>query len=152
VRSGPDSPVAHQPIASDSQFNCGVSKLSHRRARISLCKFILAMMLGLLAFLLAACGPQGLDYEKWLVLKEDGLIYRIGEDEPYTGKAYCTLGFRGSWLLGYALTWQGEFKAGKKHGTFFFPASRKANDFFFWGGKEVLQVQFRNGIELHNNE
>jgi len=115
--------------------------------------FILAITLGLLSGIVAGCedrvaGLEGVDFDKELTLKEDGLVYRKGEDKLYTGKAYCQQFDGQSRILGWDLHWHGEFKDGKKHGIFLFPASRKP--FFLWGGNDFIQVQFRDGIEVHS--
>jgi len=110
---------------------------------------VVAISLGLLAGILTGCGqrPEGVDFDKDLTQRADGLVHKIEDDKPYTGKAYST-------VCGYDclpfVHWQGEFKDGKKHGTFVFPESRKSNDFFRPGDKHVVRVKFRHGIEVDN--
>ncbi len=110
-------------------------------------RFILAIALGLFAGSMAGCAqkPEGFEFNRGLMLKEDGLVYRIGEDTPYTGKAYDSVCGHKCMPL---IHWQGEFKDGKKHGTFVFPASRKPNALFASGDKHVVRVKFTDGIEI----
>lgn len=111
------------------------------------CQVILSIALGLLAGSMAGCtsNPEGIDFGKELILKEDGLVYRIGQDKPYTGKAYDSV--CGHDCMPF-IHWQGEFKDGKKHGTFVFPASRKPNDIFRPGDQHVVRVKFADGIDV----
>ncbi|MBI5572355.1 MAG: hypothetical protein HY914_20595 [Desulfomonile tiedjei] len=106
-----------------------------------------AVALGLLIGSMAGCAyrDEGVDFDKELTMKEDGLVYTIREDKPFTGKAYLTVCGRECMPF---LHWEGEFKDGKKHGTFVFPESRKSNDIFRPGGKHVVRVKFKDGIEV----
>lgn len=111
----------------------------------------LAIFLGLsVPLATTGCGVEGADYEKELVLKSDGLVYRLSEDRPYTGSAYvsvcgseCRCGLFGP----LAVHWQGEYKHGKKHGTFAYPVSRRKDDFYCAGDSRVIRVRFSDGIE-----
>ncbi len=108
---------------------------------------LLVISLGLLAWILAGCGHglEGADFDKDLAKRADGLVYRAVDDRPYTGKAYQTVcGQDCFWFI----HWKGEFKDGRKHGTFVFPESRKSNDFFRPGDKHVIRIKFRDGIEV----
>lgn len=110
-------------------------------------QFVLAIVLGLLTGPMVGCISklEGVDFDDKLMLKEDGLVYRKGDDKPFTGKAYDS-------VCGYGcmpfIHWQGEFKDGKKHGTFIFPESRKADGFFHPDDKIVIRVKFVEGIEV----
>ena len=117
-------------------------------------KFILTMVLGLAVGLAAGCSsrPEGLEYDTYLTLKEDGLVYSLLDGKPYTGKAYMLVFNECSRIFGCSLHWQGEFKDGKKNGTFVYPPSRNPDAFFLWGDKDVRGVQFRDGIEIQSKE
>ena len=121
----------------------------HRRIRTSSCNIIIALTLGLYASMLTGCKPQGADYDIELTRKEDGLVYRKADDMPYTGKAYQTVcGNDCSCLfLRLMIHWQGEFKNGKEHGTFIYPQSRKRDEFFCSGDKDVTEVKYSDGVE-----
>lgn len=111
-----------------------------------------AAIMALLACVLLGCGevpnPEGVDSDRDLTMKDDGLIYRIGEDTPYTGKAYCTVFGEKS-----VLHWEGEFKDGKEHGTWLLPADR-VGDHWFHGGDEqgVVRVEYRDGVEVTDKD
>lgn len=113
-------------------------------------KFIFATVLGMVASVLAGCDfrPDGADFDEALQRKEDGLVYRIGEDKPYTGKAYKTP----SPEMLPMINWQGEFKNGRPHGIFVFPTSRVAHDVFESGDERAIRVEFKDGIELGNQD
>ena len=120
-------------------------------------KSALAILLALAVGFLVGCGempnPEGLDFDRELTLKADGLVYRMGDDCPYTGKAYCTVFNERSRILGLPLHWQGEFKDGKSHGIWLLPESRKADDCYEWGeDRGVVRVEFRDGVEVRNRE
>jgi len=119
-------------------------------------QFVQAVALALAAGVLLGCGeipnPEGADSDRELTRKADGLIYRIGEDIPYTGKAYCTV-FNERSISGLALHWQGEYKDGKMHGIWLLPESRKWDHWFWWGDdRGVVRVEFRDGVEVSNND
>lgn len=50
-------------------------------------RIALIAILGLPFLGLAGCGANGADFDKELALKSDGLVYKLGEDDPYTGEA-----------------------------------------------------------------
>lgn len=111
---------------------------------------LMVVALGVVTSVLATgCALRGADFDKDLITKSDGLVYKVGEQAPYTGKAYMTVcghdtpcGF-----FKYSVHWRGEFKDGRPHGTFEFPRSRGANDFFCPGDKDVVYVRFIDGVE-----
>ena len=130
-------------------------------------KLVRAIALGLAAgvmsliaitlVVLTVCGefpnPEGADYDRELTLKADGLVYRIGEDTPYTGKAYCTVFNDRSSIWGLALHWQGEFKDGKEHGIWLLPADRVPDHGFNWGDdRGVVRVESGDGVEIPNED
>jgi hypothetical protein len=99
--------------------------------------------------LVTGCALESADFDKDLIMKSDGMVYRIGEQKPYTGKAYQTVcgydtpcGF-----FKYSVHWRGEFKDGRRDGIFEFPRSRCANDFFCPGDEDVARVRFIRGVE-----
>jgi hypothetical protein len=51
-------------------------------------QFVLAIVLGLLTGPMVGCISklEGVDFDDKLMLKEDGLVYRKGDDKPFTGK------------------------------------------------------------------
>jgi hypothetical protein len=111
---------------------------------------LMVLALGVvISVLMTGCGLQGADYDKDLVMRSDGRVYRVGEQTPYTGKAYMTVcGYDTPCdFFNYSVHWRGEFKDGRRHGTFEFPPSRGANDFFCPGDKNVLYVRFIDGVE-----
>ncbi len=115
----------------------------------------MAIALVLAIGVLVGCGhipnPEGADFDRELTLKPDGLVYGIGEDNPYTGKAYCTVFNERSRILGLSLHWQGEYKDGKPHGIWLLPASRKPDHGFEWGDdRGAVRVEFRDGVEVHD--
>jgi hypothetical protein len=117
-------------------------------------RLLLVVVLALAAGFLVVCGempnPEGVDSDRELTWKDDGLVYRIGEDTPYTGKAYCTMfNDERSSIWGMSLHWQGEFKDGKRHGTWLLPAEHIG---LVWGDDwNVVRVEFRDGVEVADN-
>ena len=107
---------------------------------------VMAIALGVTSGMVGcAYDIEGVDFSPHLTLKEDGLVYRVEDDRPFTGKAYDSVCGRDCMPF---IHWQGQFKDGKRHGTFVFPVSRKSNDFFRPGDKHVVRVKFAEGIEV----
>lgn len=77
------------------------------------------------------CGPEGLSFGKDIYVK-NGLAYTKETYQQYSGKIYvevceiCSKPLFNHWPVHYI----GEYKKGKKHGDFYFPKSRRQDDFF----------------------
>lgn len=99
------------------------------------------------------CTLQGADFDTDLILRGDGVVYKIGEQKPYTGKAYqpvcdsCQCGFFNCFVH-----WRGQFRDGRRDGTFEFPRSRRSEDFFCPGDKDVAHVKFIKGVEQRETD
>ena len=109
--------------------------------------FLVLVMIAFIAIFPDVEGP-GVSYDTDLHIGEDGLAYKNGEDQPFTGRFHmavceeCSMPLLRQWSVHYV----GHYQDGLKHGVFWFPHSTHQDSFFeFSDLADQRIVNYMNG-------